>query len=86
MQVIELKSREVYGKVLLYPTCDLGRALCAFKGSKTLTPADISTLNRGGLYFRTQEHDSAFIGAHPAPEHDSVVYGTPLHTCPHIDD
>ena len=54
---VTLKKREVYGKVLMYPGCDLAQKFCELKEQKTLTNRDVNLIKKMG-------HDVEFISYH----------------------
>ena len=49
MQTIKLQPKNVFGRDLFYPECQLAKKLAIFQGSKTFTEFDLKQLKEMGF-------------------------------------
>ena len=54
LTTLNLTQRNVYGRVLTYPNCELSKILVALTGKTTFSDTDIKTLERAGYIIKIE--------------------------------
>lgn len=49
MQTLKIKTKNVFGRDLFYPVCQLSQKLAEFQGSKSFTEFDLKQLKNMGF-------------------------------------
>lgn len=63
-----VQHRMVYGKPLIYPGNELARTACSLLGKKTLSDADLKTLETMGFSVEWFPQDETLPESEPSPE------------------